>query len=80
MPEISTATTIRQGIADDISGTITFSNGHNVFGSDVAGNVPGDRENIAAGALFAAVDPATGGGKLGPDGTVPCATTSPTRP
>ena len=32
----------------DISGTITFSNGHNVFGSDVAGNIPGDRENIAA--------------------------------
>ena len=44
--------------ADDLSGTITFSNGHNVFGSDVAGNVPGDRENIAAGAIFAAVDPA----------------------
>ena len=35
-----------------------------------AGQRPGDRENIAAGALFAAVDPATGGGKLGPDGTV----------
>ena len=55
---------------DDISGTITFSNGHNVFGSDVAGQRPGDRENIAAGAIFAAVDPTTGGGKLGPDGTV----------
>jgi hypothetical protein len=55
----------------DISGTIILSNGHNVFGSDVAGNVPGDRENIAGSALFAAVDPVTGGGKLGPDGTVP---------
>ena len=41
-----------------------------MFGSDVAGNVPGDRENIAASAIFAAVDPVTGGGKLGPDGTV----------
>ena len=51
-------------------GTITLSNGHNVFGSDVAGNIPGDRENIAPGAIFAAVDPDTGGGKLGPDGTV----------
>ena len=26
------------------------SNGHNVFGSDVAGNIAGDRENVAAGA------------------------------
>ena len=54
----------------DISGVIDFSNGHNVFGSDVAGNVAGDRENVAPAALFAAIDPDTGGGKLGPDGTV----------
>ena len=54
--------------ANDFDGTTTFSNGHNVFGSDVQGNVPGDRENISAGALFAALE--YGGGKLGPDGTV----------
>ena len=50
--------------------TITLSNGHNVFGSDVVGNVPGDRENVASATLFATIDPTTGGGKLGPDGTV----------
>ena len=55
----------------DIAGAITFSNGHNVFGSDVVGNIPGDRENIAPSAIFAAIDPDTGGGKLSPDGTVP---------
>lgn len=36
----------------DISGTIDISNGHNVFGSDVIGNVAGDREGIAASTLF----------------------------
>ncbi|MGE3294049.1 MAG: right-handed parallel beta-helix repeat-containing protein [Geminicoccaceae bacterium] len=54
----------------DIAGTIVFSNGHNVFGSDVDGNVSGDRENIAASALFAALDPLTGGGLLGVNGIV----------
>ena len=54
----------------DISGTITFSNGHNIFGSDVAGNVAGDRENMAPGAVFAALDPDTGGGLLNPNGVV----------
>ena len=49
---------------------ITFSNGHNVFGSDVAGGVPGDRENVPAAAVFATIDPATGGGLLNPNGVV----------
>ena len=37
----------------DISGTIASSNGHNIFGSDVAGNVAGDLENVATALLFA---------------------------
>ena len=37
----------------EIYGTITRSNGHNIFGSDVAGNVAGDLENVAASRLFA---------------------------
>ncbi|MFZ1428574.1 MAG: right-handed parallel beta-helix repeat-containing protein [Geminicoccaceae bacterium] len=57
--------------ADDVSGTITMSNGHNVFGTDVTGNIAGDRENVAAGTVFAAIDRATGGGKLDPRGIVP---------
>ena len=57
-------------ITPDIAGTITFSNGHNVFGSDVVGNIPGDRESVSPATLFATVDLSTGGGKLGPDGTV----------
>ena len=32
--------------------TTVISDGHNIFGSDVAGNIPGDRENVAASALF----------------------------
>ncbi len=59
------------GGAPDISGTITLSNGHNVFGTDVAGDIPGDRINIAPATLFAAIDPGTGGGKLSPAGIVP---------
>ena len=47
------------------------SNGHNIFGSDVLGNVSGDRENIAPAAIFAAIDPATGGGQLAANGIVP---------
>jgi hypothetical protein len=55
----------------DIFGTITHSNGHNVFGSDVLGNAIGDRENVAASTVFAAIDPATGGGLLNAAGIVP---------
>jgi hypothetical protein len=58
------------GHAPDIASAITLSNGHNVFGTDVAGNIAGDRENVAPGAIFAALDPNTGGGLLGPNGTV----------
>ena len=59
------------GVGGDISGTITLSNGHNVFGSEVAGDVAGDREGIAAGAIFAQVDATTGGGRLNADGVAP---------
>ena len=55
----------------NISGAIVTSNGHNIFGSDVAGNVAGDRENVPASAIFAAVDPDTGGGQLAANGIVP---------
>ena len=55
----------------DIYGSITASNGHNVFGTDVAGSIAGDRENVAPSALFAAIDPDTGGGKLSANGVVP---------
>ena len=41
------------GTNADISGTIIRSNGHNIFSSDVTGNVSGDLENIAASTLFA---------------------------
>ena len=57
--------------APDVLGTINLTNGHNIFGSDVAGNVAGDRENIAPGAVFAAIDPDTGGGLLSASGIVP---------
>ena len=52
----------------DVSGAIDASNGHNIFGSDVAGNVAGDLESVAPGLLFAALDPATGGGLLADHG------------
>ena len=52
----------------DIRGAVTTSNGHNIFGSDVAGNVAGDLESVAASTLFAALDPITGGGLLADNG------------
>ena len=55
----------------DIYGAITSTNGHNIFGSDVGANPAGDRENIAASAIFAAIDPDTGGGQLNASGVVP---------
>ena len=55
----------------DIFGAVALSNGHNIFGSDVLGNVSGDRENIDPAAVFAAIDPATGGGQLAANGIVP---------
>jgi Ca2+-binding RTX toxin-like protein len=60
-----------QGGGHDIDGTITFSNGHNVFGTDVAGNNAGDRENAAVTTIFAAIDPDTGGGQPNAGGIVP---------
>ena len=62
----------RAGIPNpDVYGTITFCNGHNVFGSDIGANPAGDRENIAASAIFAAIDPGTGGGQLNASGVAP---------
>jgi Ca2+-binding RTX toxin-like protein len=54
--------------ATDLYGAVTASNGHNALGSDVTGNVAGDRENVAASMLFAEVDPDTGGGVLALNG------------
>ncbi|MFZ1425516.1 MAG: M10 family metallopeptidase C-terminal domain-containing protein [Geminicoccaceae bacterium] len=58
---------------------LLVSNGHNVFGSNVSGSVAGDRQQVAANAIFAAVDPGNGGGTLSPTGIVPLknATTNP---
>ena len=48
----------------DIYGTLNNSNGHNVFGSDVAGAILGDLQGVAPSSLFANLDPTTGGGQL----------------
>lgn len=37
----------------DVSGTLAQSNGHNIFGSTVAGAADGDRQSVAATALLA---------------------------
>ncbi len=58
------------GIADDVAVAITLSNGHNVFGSTVPGSVPGDRDKVAPGTIFAALDP-SGGGRLDAEGAAP---------
>ena len=51
---------------------VTFSNGHNIFGGEVAGSVPGgDLENVAGSLVFASVDPVSGGGRTNEDGVVP---------
>ena len=39
--------------AADVSGSITSSNGHNIFGSDVTGNAATDLENVSTSLLFA---------------------------
>lgn len=58
-------------LAGDITGTIT-SNGHNLIGSfgytPVTGAVAGDIVGVAPGAVFAAIDPDTGGGVLARNG------------
>ena len=48
--------------ASDVSGTIAASNGHNIFGSDVDGAIPGDLENVAPSLLFATTGGYAGGG------------------
>ncbi|MFO1046509.1 MAG: choice-of-anchor Q domain-containing protein [Geminicoccaceae bacterium] len=74
LPRLSISNSIVAGNAAagspgaDVSGAIGTSNGHNIFGSDVAGNVAGDLENVAPGLLFAALEPATGGGLLADHG------------
>ena len=56
---------------DDVFGNIAFSNGHNIFGSDVNGAIVGDRQGVAASLLFASLDPDTGGGLVNSSGIVP---------
>jgi Ca2+-binding RTX toxin-like protein len=53
-------------LAQDLG--IISSNGHNVFGSDVASSAPGDIEGASAASLFEALDPRTGGGQLAANG------------
>jgi Ca2+-binding RTX toxin-like protein len=54
--------------ATDLDGRIGRSNGHNIFGSAVLGDVAGDLEGIDPALLFAAIDPLTGGGVLALNG------------
>jgi hypothetical protein len=54
----------------DVAGVVARSDGHNVFGTDVDGATLGDREGVPAVALFATVDPQTGGGLPDPRGIV----------
>jgi predicted outer membrane repeat protein len=61
----------RDGVGNDVAGAIAFSNGHNIFGSDVAGAIIGDLQGVAPSLLFASIDPATGGGRLNAAGTTP---------
>jgi hypothetical protein len=57
------------GSGPDIVRSVTSTNGHNIFGSGVLGVYgTGDRLGVAAGTLFAALDPATGGGVLADNG------------
>ena len=59
-------------LGPDINGRVTESNGHNLFGSDVDGNVPGDLESVAPETVFARTAPIPGttvsSGVLGPNG------------
>ena len=55
----------------DLAGGVTFSNGHNIFGSDVDGAILGDLQGIAPGLIFANLDPETGGGLPNASGIVP---------
>ena len=68
------------GAGDDISSTVVASNGHNIFGSDVAGAIIGDLQGIAPSLLFAAIDPDTGGGQLNCRRRRPCCATASTTP
>lgn len=47
---------------------LAFSNGHNIFGEIVSGSVPGDAQNVPADLIFAAIDPASDGGRLALNG------------
>src|SRR3954468_16249208 len=54
-----------------VPGNIAISDVHNIFGSNVAGIISGDSENVVAGAIFASIDPSTVGGQIDADGVVP---------
>src|SRR3954452_1564711 len=58
-------------IPGDIAGSIAISDVHNIFGSNGAGIMSGDSENVVAGAIFAPIDPSTVGGQIDADGVVP---------
>lgn len=53
---------------DDVQGRISFSNGHNIFGSSVDGGIAGDEEFVSATLLFATVTSDIGGGVFGNNG------------
>lgn len=53
---------------EDLGGTIASSNGHNILGGTAVGAIAGDRVGVAPALLFAALDPATGGGLLADNG------------
>ncbi|MGD9507766.1 MAG: right-handed parallel beta-helix repeat-containing protein [Geminicoccaceae bacterium] len=50
----------------DVIGSISISNGRNVFGGDASGAIVGDIQGAAPAAIFAAIDPTTGGGRFDP--------------
>jgi hypothetical protein len=63
----------------DVFGTITLSNGHNISGSDVTGDIAGDQENVAPSALFASLTRTPAAASSTPAASCPCATAAPTR-
>ena len=57
-------------IPGDMSTSIAYSNGHNIFGTEVVGATSGDRQGVAGNAIFASAD-SFGGGQLNAKGVVP---------
>lgn len=59
------------GSHPDLDSATVISNGHNIFGSDVTSAIIGDLQGISPSLLFAAIDPATGGGQVDAAGAIP---------